>query len=87
MLNTGAKANITPMSYAPSSSSTRQEAVAVASVGGGLYGLEDRDRLAAAKSKTTQALHGAGTQKRHDWKVMYSALVQFGIEKGHCNGT
>jgi len=33
--------------------------------------------------------HGptAPPKKLHDWMVMYNALVQFGLEKGHCNGT
>ena len=39
----------------------------------------------SSKSKGSYAAGPA--QKRHDWMVMYNALVQFGNEKGHCNGT
>ena len=63
------------MSYVPSSSSSRAESSAAAASHHSDY------------AKPKPGMHaGNGTQKRHDWKVMYNALVQFGLEKGHCNG-
>ena len=43
--------------------------------------------LGERKNKNNTTSYGGGvSQKRHDWKIMYNALVAFGNEKGHCNG-
>lgn len=44
------------------------------------------ERVYPTKKSHTSGFSVSSAQKRHDWKVMFNALVAFGNEKGHCNG-